>query len=348
MTLFTGAVSRHRLFSPQGYNIPKPKFMYFVRFVSPYLSSYTSRNLSFFVKRMDRLQVSYDVSEMNQYNKKRLVQGKIQYNPLTFGFYDTVDGTAAKMVQSYNSFYFGDFNGKDNQSWNYDVIGSNFEFSKGWGLQGNRSPNNSNFFSRIEVYEIYGLVYSQLSFINPKFTSVDMQPLVIDDSQGNEINISSKYEGAVFEAIAQPVTPELADLFGLPYHNDVFSSLLGGLNIPGFDIGSGVGLPGQSIFSSVLNAFGGSAANINLINSILNGQLPSVVSDNTVFQTINGVFGSFISGGLPSTNIFAPISSIGAILPDISSRLGVGDPVRDVSSTVFNSVGNVFGGLLDF
>jgi hypothetical protein len=294
------------------------------------------------------MQVSYDIAELNQYNKKRLVQGKIQYSPLTFSLHDTVDGTAAKMIQSYNSFYYGDFISKNNQSWNYDVIGSNFEFSPGWGLQGNRSPNSSNFFSRIEVYEIYGLVYSQMSFINPKFTSIDMQPVVIDDSQGNDVNFAAKYEGVTFDAIAQPVTAELADMFGLPFHNDIFSALLGGLNIPGFDISSGVGLPGQSIFSSLLNAFGGNAQAINTVNSILNGQLPSVLSDSTIFQTINGVFGSFISGGLPSTQIFSPITSIGAILPDVSTRLGVGDPVRDVSSAVFSSVGNVFGGFLDF
>lgn len=300
---------------------------------------------------MDRLQISYDVSEFNQYNKKRLVQGKLQYNPLTFSFHDTVDGTAAKMVQAYNNFYYGDFTNKNNQSWNYDITGSNFESAGAFGLQGNRSPNSSYFFSRIEVYEIYGLVYSQMSFINPKFTSVDMQPLVIDDSQGNEINIASKYEGAVFEAIAQPVTAEFAELFGLPFHNDIFSALLGGLNIPGFDISSGVGLPGQSIFSSLLNGALGTTGGVdqafNIVNSVLNGQLPTVVSDNTIFQTINGVFGSFISGGLPSTNIIAPITSIGAILPDVSSRLGVGNPVRDVTGAVFGDIGNLFN-VLDF
>ena len=348
MSYFTGATSRFRLLSPSGYNIPKPKMMYFVNFVTNQLNTQTLKHLSFFCKRMDRLQMTYDVTTINQYNKKRLVQGKLEYGPLNFGLHDTVDGTAFKLIEAYNRFYFGDFTNKSESSWSYDVVGSGFEQAQGWGLKGNQTPNSGNFLSRIEVYEIYDQVYSQVDFINPKFTSVDMQPLDIADSAGNEINISSRYEGVVFKAISSPITAELANRFGLPLHNDAFLSLLGGLNIPGFDISSGVGLPGQSVFSSIANILNNTtnggvvSSGFNNVNSVLNGVIPTALGNSTLFQTINGVLGSTIGASVPALLDIAPVNTLGGLFPEVQERLGLGDPVRDISSAVFDVAGSFF------
>ena len=344
-SFFNGATSRFRLFSPQGYNIPKPKFMYYVNFVTSNLASATVSNLGFFVKRIDRLDMSYEIIEMNQYNKKRLVQGKLQYGPLNFSFYDVVDGTAVKLIEAYNRFYYGDFVNKDNTSWNYDVIGSNFEFSPNWGLTGTLSGNANQFIQRIEIYEIYNQVYSQINFINPRFVNVNMANLAVDDSSGNEITVQAKYEGVVFQAIAQPITPQISAMAGLPYHNDILSGLLGGLNIPGFDISSGVGLPGQSLLSSIANIInnktnGGTVSpTFNAVNSILNGVQPQAVSNTTASSTINGYFGSTIGGGQPTLQLFSPISSTANILPGVQNQINAGNAVRNVSTGSFNILG---------
>lgn len=342
-SFFNGATSRFRLFSPQGYNIPKPKFMYYVNFVSSNIAN--TNRLGFFVKRIDRLQMTYEIIELNQYNKKRLVQGKLQYGPLNFSFYDVADGSAVKLVEAYNRFYYGDFQGKNDTSWNYDIIGSNFEFAPNWGLSGQVSPNANNFIERIEIYEIYDQVYSQIDFINPKFTNVDMANLAIDDSNGNEINIQAKYEGVVFKAIAQPVTQAIASMAGLPYHNDIFSALLGGLNIPGLDISSGVGLPGQSLLSSIANVVnnktnGGTVSPaFNAVNSVLNGVIPNSVSNTPGVNTINGYFGSTIGGGQPTMSFLSPLSSLSSILPGVQSQTSAGQSVRNVSQGSFNILG---------
>ena len=343
MSTFLGAQSRFRLFSPSGYNIPKPKMMYFVNFVTNQLNNTTLKHLSFFVKRMDRLQMSYDVQEMNQYNKKRLIQGKLQYGPLNFSLHDTIDGTAFKMVEAYNRFYFGDFTNKTDSSWNYDVIGSSFEQSAGWGLKGNRTPNSGNFFSRIEVYEMYDQVYSQIDFINPRFVGVDMQPLDIADSAGNEVNINAKYEGVIFKAIAQPITSELANRFGLPLHNDLPMSLSGGFNIPGFD------MTGDSFLSNIQSALNGEIPSpiFNSVNSALNGIIPSSITDSTLFQTLNGLFGDNIGGGVPSFLSIDPLNTTASSLPWLQNNINAGNSVTDVATADFD-ISDGFGWDLGF
>ena len=365
MTLFASAESKFGLgggVTP--FRIPKPKLSYYVNFISNYLDQDTLTKLSFFVKRMDRLQMTYDVTEVNQYNKKRLIQGKVNYGNLSFSFYDTVDGIGASMVETYNRIQYGDFSNKNNNSWNYDIIGSSFEPSSGllglgtsvlggsnaeWGLLANQSANAAYFFNRIEVYEIYGGVYSQLNFMNPKFVQVDMAGLAVDDSAGNEINIVTKYEGVGFAAIAEPITPALANMFGLPFHNDLSPTPPDISITTGFDLGSSTNGGVLSTVANFLNgSIGGSNSSIlNSVNSILNGQTPAILGANTIFQTVNGLFGSTLSGSLPSALSFSPISSLGTILPNVASNISVGNAVRDISAGAVD-LGNSISSAFDF
>lgn len=342
MSFFSGAVSRFRLLNPQGYDIPKPKFMYFVNFVTNDLTSKNQKSLSFLVKRIDRLQMSYDVTEMNQYNKKRLVQGRIQYGPLSFSFYDVVSGTAAKLIEAYNRFYYDDFLSKNDNSWSYDIIGSNFEDSPGWGLAGRLSPNSNYFLNRIEVYEIYDQYYSQISFINPKFVAVDMQGLNVEESGGNEINVTAKYEGVVFDALVNPITPELADKFGLPFHNERFSGLQNGLNESGPDLTSGVRLPSnRATFSSIANILNNAAGGgliapaFNLINNALNSGVESLVGNVSIPQ-INGLFGTPIGGATPSNLSIDSLNTTATLIPSVQSTIDSGNAARNITTGNFD------------
>lgn len=334
---FEGATAKFRLLNPQGYNIPKPKFMYFVNFVTSELTSLNQQDLSYYVKRIDRLQMSYDVLEMNQYNKKRLVQGKLQYGPLSFTFYDVVSSTGVKLIEAYNRFYYDDFLSKNDNSWVYDVVGGNFESSPGWGLAGRLSPNSNYFLNRIEVYEIHDQYYSQMSFINPKFTAVDMANLAAEESGGNEITINAKYEGVVFDAIVQPVTQALATKFGLPFHNESFSGSY--LNISGPDLTSGVSLPSKSTSLSSLanilnNAVGGGliAPAFNLINNALNGGVGALLGNNVSTPQINGLFGTPVGGATPSPISIAPVSSTATTLPAVQASVDAGQAARSVTT----------------
>jgi len=331
MTFFNGAISRFRVLSPGGYNPPKMKFQYYINFVTKELNNQNQSHLSYFVKRIDRLSMSYTLAEMNQYNKKRLVQTKVEYNPISFTFYDVVDGTAIKLIEAYNRFYYDDFLSKSDNSWNYDIIGGSFENSPGWGLAGRQSPNNNYFLDRIEIYEMYDQYYSKMSFINPKFASVEMGNLGVEDFGTSEITISTRFEGVVFDEITEIITPELSDLFGLPYYNDNFTSLGNGLNVSGPDLTSGVSLPTDSSSLSTL---------ANILNNSVNGGLVSPAFNlvNNVLSSstgqINGVLGSLIGGSVP--NIFSVNSVNSSNISSVSNIVSSGDAARSVTTGVFN------------
>ena len=118
---FYSAVPRFRLNSPSGYSIPKPKCLFYVNFVSRFIDPSFLSQTGFFVKNVDRIQTNYSLQELNQYNKKRVIQTKINYEPISFTMYDVADELGLKLIEAYNRFYFGDFQQKDNNSWNYDI-----------------------------------------------------------------------------------------------------------------------------------------------------------------------------------------------------------------------------------
>lgn len=335
MVFFNSAVSRHRLNSPSGYNIPKPKFLYFVNFVTYNVDPLTLTNFNFFVKRTDRLQMQYDVQEMNQYNKKRLIQTRIQYQPLSFTMHDTVDNTAMRVIEAYNRFYFGDFDEKTSYSWNYDIVGSNFENTPNWGYSGAFTPNEGYFFKRIEIYEIFDQVYTQVNFINPKFTSVDFQNLDQEASGGNEVNITIKYEGVKIEKSAERITPDLANKFGLPYSTG--SGINNGFSIPGtIDNSSFASIIGN-VFGNVLQTTAGNSVIGEVLGNATNPIDQSLLNFG-LNQLNSEIFGakpnSILSGRLNVENIVQTAD----IIPGVAERLNAGETVRDISTAVIENV----------
>lgn len=333
---FFGASDRYRLFSPSGYNIPKPKFLYYVRFITTFLEEETLRNVSFFIRSIDRIQLDYDVQEMNQYNKKRLVQTKIAYGPLNFILHDTVDETALKLVEAYNRYYFGDFEEKNNRSWAYDIMSANFETTDNWGLKGNFTPNDSYFFDRIEIYEIYDQTYSQINFINPKFTSVNFQNLDKETSATNEVSITCRYEGVVVDKVGEPVTEEIADRVGLPLNNTLGIGV-NGYRVPGVSSlvpgASAISNLGSSVFNNLINSAGFTGGSTNPVNNLLN---PAVTPFTTTINPLTVAFGSRVNSTLAGNMVFDTIQTTGGFLQSVETRRNSGEIVRDVATATIN------------
>lgn len=314
--LFQGANQRHRLFSNSGYNLPRPRFMFFVNFVTTNVNQQTAKQISFFCKRVDRINTTYDVQEMNQYNKKRLIQTKMSYGNLNFALHDTIDESATKLIQAYNSFYYGDHEAKNNTSWAQDVVGANFEFTNNWGLKGNQTANNSNFFERIEVYEMFDQNYSQINFINPKLVSVNFQQLDQEISGGTDVEVNCQYEGYVVEKLGVPITSDIAEKFGLPFNNSFGPTT--GFIVPQVvdDVLANTGI------NNVLR-------DIGFRNSFNVGNILGSVLSITPINTIGG-------------GIFTPTSGIPSVLDGVARRITTGNNVRDIAVGTFsNTINNI-------
>ena len=65
-------------------------------------------NLSYVVKSVNLPTYSIDTATMNQYNRKRLVQTKIKYNPVTITFHDDGGDNVRNMWYNYYAYYYKD------------------------------------------------------------------------------------------------------------------------------------------------------------------------------------------------------------------------------------------------
>ncbi len=205
--------------------IPRHKFLFYVNFLRPVgeggptdYGDWTT-GISFLVKSVTRPNINFSVSTLNQYNKKRLAQNKISYEPVSVDFYDTYDQKVLQMFKEYLRFYYGDFQGKFLTSWNYDITSEEFLIPGGidFGfVPPNASPNESRFFERIEVY-LFGLGdYSKFSLINPLIKAFRYGNEDYTSSQDQQmITIDFDYEAIQFDVENASITADLASQFGL-------------------------------------------------------------------------------------------------------------------------------------
>lgn len=218
--------------APKAYLLPKRKNLFFVNFIGPQLIDRVKSNLAFLCESTDRPKFVSKVEELNQYNRTRLAQSKMQYGDINMTFYDSHDQEALLMWQHYYAFYYGDGLFKNNSSWSYDITTPKFETAKNWGfsIDYNSNTNNSYFFTRIEIYEFYGGMYSKTNIINPKIVNADFDRFDRSSSETVKINFTLKYEGVVYEVINAPLNNQLSSQMGIPPSNQG-GGLLAGLDL---------------------------------------------------------------------------------------------------------------------
>lgn len=107
-----------KTFTTNAYELkPRFKFLFHVSFTLnvqeiPYLRGAFGNddimNLSLAVKTVDLPKYTIDTETLNQYNRKRIIQKKINYDPVSLSFHDTSDDLVRKMWYLYMSYYYKD------------------------------------------------------------------------------------------------------------------------------------------------------------------------------------------------------------------------------------------------
>jgi hypothetical protein len=222
---------------------PRFKFLFHVSFTLnvqeiPYLRGAMGNddimNLSLAVKTIDLPKYNIDTETLNQYNRKRIIQKKINYDPVAVTFHDTSDDLIRKMWYYYMSYYYKDptqryldpnnTNGNNGDSANrqagfgynnrdiYDVqrVGN----VNDWGYIGesfNDGTSSANgkppFFRDIRIYGMDQHKFAEYVLINPLITNWSHDQY--DYTQGNGImqnSMTIAYETVKYYsgAIARP------------------------------------------------------------------------------------------------------------------------------------------------
>jgi hypothetical protein len=343
-----------KTFRPNAYqNAPKLKFLFHVYFeVNPDAFSPQNSNYGLLVKTVKLPSFSIDVATMNQYNRKRLIQSKIKYDPIDITFHDDNGNTVRNLWKAYYNYYYSD--GRKPQVVFGGARGSNdgggfstatdavynlrnqykpsITDNADWGYIGESSdPTGAKipFFKNITVFGFNQHNFAAYTLINPLITKFSHD--TYDYAQGNGImeqKMTLDYETVVYnEGKIDGKSPgNIVTGFGDPANYDRTLS-------PIARPGSQSNILGQG---GLVDGVGGA------IDSFANGQiLAGVIKAGTTYNTFKNVnvlnvakseaVGAIINAvqQTPNRNTFANIPIFGSTPQNIGTA---GSPITGQSS----------------
>lgn len=212
-----------KTFLPNGYALtPKFKFLFHVFFdINPDAYSFTGLNYGLLVKTVKLPSFNIDTSTLNQYNRKRIVQTKIKYNPVQVTLHDDNDNNVMHMWEAYYTYYYKDganfdsvFNGSrgyvpprsSESDAGYNVNKSPYlsdiSQNSNWGYYGessNPAGNKIPFFKNMTVFGFNRHNFTAYTLINPMITSFNHDTYSYADGAGTmEMQMDLDYESVVY------------------------------------------------------------------------------------------------------------------------------------------------------
>lgn len=177
--------------------IPRSKFQFTttMQYLDP------SSDLGFSTLHLSRIssvdmpshRITNDV--LNQYNKKRIVQTGIEYNPITISVYDTADAYIETFLKKYHAYYYRNLMTVDDPNKFYDDrIGEGFigDFSgMGYKLQVSKNMIQRMTIERKSSPEDISIT----TLFNPMIIDVQADTLDYSDSNPVQYKLVIAYEG---------------------------------------------------------------------------------------------------------------------------------------------------------
>ena len=220
-----------KVFKTNGYAlIPKFKFLFHVYFdinttaYSQNLS--TGANHGLLVKTVKLPSFTFTTHDLNQYNRKRIVQTKIKYDAVNITFHDDVSNTITGMWEAYYKYYYKDgsnfgsaFNGARGQTLTVTKDGyesmlapgrnlytdsDDMSMNNDWGLTGENAAGLSQKPAFFKSITIFGFSqpshnFTAYTLVNPLITSFGHDTYSYADAAGTmELSMALDYESVVY------------------------------------------------------------------------------------------------------------------------------------------------------
>lgn len=202
---------------------PKLKFLFHTYFeINPQVYS-TDANLAVLVKEVKLPSFTFQNYQLNQYNRKRIVQTKIKYEPIEVVFHDDGGSNATKLWNAYYSYYYNDASkpgqvlqgsrgtnfvqGEDGSASTASYTDRNIynDSTAGeehnWGFIGgaNNGSKKLPFFNNITVFGLNQHDFVSYTLINPVITNFSHDTYSYDESAGVMQNrMTIDYESVVY------------------------------------------------------------------------------------------------------------------------------------------------------
>jgi hypothetical protein len=189
---------------------PKLSFLYHVTFYLTDQAKSTIKDIDKYtheigmlVKRSDLPKFQAQTEVKNKYNRKKNVQTRLDYQPVSMTFYDDNFGATTALLEAYFKYYYGD--GKHsvnsgaygNRSTGDTTYQGNIANSKKYGMD-NSTPNVP-FFHKIEIAQMARKSYTKFTLVNPIIT--DWSHDTVENSSSNplENSITLAYDTVLYD-----------------------------------------------------------------------------------------------------------------------------------------------------
>lgn len=365
---------------------PRHKFEFFVKInFNPQLTDYVR---SFFVdpaeqailhtmiKSITMPTMQIDTTTLNQYNKKRVSQTKINYNPISITFHDSVEGRTLRLWEMYYEYYFRDglapeklavgnskptsfldafvgaFTGQNGATANRiseefkpdDTITDRFNDNYGYNLA--RVGNEKYLIDSIEIYQVHGGKFSRTDIIRPRVSNFQHDTLDYEDSAGLvELKLDFEYEGVVYANVNQKLNSDELEKYRYGDFHEMAGLITIRQNINGRTFGRPVPLPNVISCGPGSNPDAGDTKEDN--QRTLGDTFTSFIGERNV-NLLQGSISNLV-GGIPgaissvvTTSIFGGTVSFN---PDPIKALKT--TANQVSRNVVNSTRNNFASGLE-
>lgn len=186
--------------------------------------------MSKIVSAYNKPSVTFKTTELNEYNRKRIVYSGVDYNEVTISFYDVKNNPVQQFFNAYLKFICGDFFCKDKYLWEKPIDNNHWQNVSGYKTIDGDTVNgtylgnlnsfglniDSNFklIDSISFCEYYMDRLTVYTIENPIITKIDWGDAKTGDFGYNEIKVTFKYEG---------ITNDLIDVE--PYNVDKWDSV---------------------------------------------------------------------------------------------------------------------------
>lgn len=209
-------------------NAPKLKFLFHTYFETNAEAFPNNFNYGLLVKDVKLPSFTFSTHQMNQYNRKRIVQTKIKYDPVDITFHDDNNDSVNYLWNNYYQYYFNDGSkpqnvlqgfrgtnldntpvagaGSSNPAMQYNdrnLYENSITGNDDWGFSGGQTSSDTGkkvaFFKNITVFGFNQHNFTAYTFINPVVTNFSHDSYNYEDGNGvmqNKMTID--YETVVY------------------------------------------------------------------------------------------------------------------------------------------------------
>lgn len=334
-----------RLFVDDNHRLaPKAKFLYHVSFsintnaismVNMDFKNRHSNEINMLVKTVELPKFTIQVDTLNQYNRKKNTQVKVDYNPVVIRFHDDNAGVTRQLWESYFKYYYADpTSALRPGAYARNATKGSSSINSLYGLD--NGVKRDMFFNNITIYQMGKKYWNSYTLVNPVITQWNHDSLDYSSSQPGEQSMTLTYESVAYNTgqVSQGNPPG----FGLEHYDTKLSPIGLGGNIGRV---AGVVAGAASVFGSVTSG--------KFAENPVNALATAIAAVNT-YQNIKSLAKSGVSGLEAVAGVAAGITAAAnqATTGIQNISFPIANVVNQVSATArnLNTAANAIRGII--